>query len=94
MKTLLLSGCLALVLASLAFAIDAPPPAAPPTARDAQELAGRLREATEQIAQLEERLGAVEKRLGDSFGNTSPFDTVERRLEDLEKDVSDLKRGR
>ena len=94
MKTLLLSAGLALTLASLAPAIDAPPPAAPPTARDAQELADRLADATEQIAKLEERLAAVEKRLGDSFGSSSPFDTVERRLEDLEKDVKDLKRGR
>ena len=94
MISLLLPGCLALALATLTFAIDAPPPAAPPTARDAQELADRLRDATEQIAKLEERLAAVENRLGDSFGSSSPFNTVERRLDDLEKDVDSLNRGR
>ena len=51
-----------ILIAALAPALDAPPPAAPPTAQDVRDLADRLREATEQIAKLEERLAAVEKK--------------------------------
>ena len=92
MKTLILSGWLALALATLTLAIDAPPPAGPPTAQDAQDFAEQLRSATEKIADLQNRLDTVEKRLGESYRAVSPFDTVERRLDDIEKDIDSLKR--
>ncbi len=94
MKIFILSAGLALALAAAAGAGE---PAAPTVAsldRDVRELADGLRDAQAQIAELQKSLAAVEKRLGDSYGSRSPFDTVERRLDDLEKDVDDLKRRR
>ena len=94
MKIFILSAGLALALAAAAGAGE---PAAPTVAsldRDVRELADGLRDAQAQIAELQNGLAAVEKRLGDSYGRGSPFDTVERRLDDLEKDVKDLQRRR
>ena len=92
MKIPLLAGALALTLAASAAALDPAPPAAAPADRDFRELSTRLREAADQIDDLRKRLETVEKRLGESYRAPTPFDTVERRLDDLEKDVSSLKR--
>ena len=84
----------ALALAGAVAAQAAPPaPAAPaPQDRRIADLAEDLQEAQSRIADLQKRLDEVEQRLGQSYRPVSPFDTVERRLEDLEKDVQDLKR--
>lgn len=62
----------------------------PPTAlsRDVDDLADQLRNAKDQILDLEKRLDAVERRLGETYRASSPFNTIERRLEDLEKEVN------
>jgi polyhydroxyalkanoate synthesis regulator phasin len=56
------------------------------------DLSIQIKEAKEQLNRLEERIRDIEDRLGDSFGRPSPFNTVERRLEELERDVRGLKR--
>ena len=94
MKYFILSAGLALALAAAAGAVEPAPPTVASLDRDVRELVAGLRAAQEQIAALEKNLAAVEKRLGDSYGRGSPFDTVERRLDDLEKDVKDLQRRR
>ena len=86
--------CFALALAG-AVAVQAAPPAPAVSAspdRRIADLAEDLQEAQDRIADLQKRLDEVEQRLGQSYRPVSPFDTVERRLEDLEKDVQDLKR--
>lgn len=96
MKSTLLSAFLALALATAARAADPAPAPAPPSLaeldRDIQELSAQLRDATEKIADLQKRMETAEDRLGETFRPVSPFDTIERRLEDLEKDMDDLKR--
>lgn len=92
MKTCLLAGGLALALAVTVCAIDPPPVTLASLDREVQNLTDQLRDATGKIASLQERLDTVENRLGDSFRPISPFDTVERRLDDIEKDIGDLKR--
>lgn len=89
----------ALALAGAVAAQSAPPaPAAPaaaapaPQDRRIADLAEDLQEAQGRIADLQKRLDEVEQRLGETYRPISPFDTVERRLEDIEKDVEDLKR--
>jgi hypothetical protein len=102
MKTSILSAFFVLVLAATVWAADpvpAPAPVAAPAntdalSRDVQDLNDQLKNATDQIVALQDRLDAVEKRLGESFRSRSPFDTIESRLEDLEKDMDNLKRGR
>ena len=82
------------VAAQAAPPVPAAPAAAPPAPQDRRfaDLAEDLREAQDQIADLRKRLDEVEQRLGETYRPVSPFDTVERRLEDLEKDVEDLQR--
>ena len=92
MKNFILSAGLALALAAAAGAAEPVPPTAASLDRDVRELAAGLQAAQAQIAALEKNLSAVEKRLGDSYGSGSPFDTVERRLDDIEKDIDSLKR--
>jgi len=94
MKTILLSASLALALSASVWAADpSPAPSAVDLlSRDVKELDARLRDATEEIAALQKRLDEIEARLGESYGGVSPFNTIERRLEELEKDVDDLKR--
>ncbi|HRT04444.1 MAG TPA: hypothetical protein P5204_01985 [Kiritimatiellia bacterium] len=89
----------ALALAGAVAAPAAPPapaasPAAAPAPQDSRiaDLTEDLQKAQGQIADLQKRLDEVEQRLGETYRPISPFDTVERRLEDLEKDVQDLKR--
>jgi predicted RNase H-like nuclease (RuvC/YqgF family) len=79
-------------LAGTAWAIDPVPATLESLNREVQGLTDQLRETTDKIAALQDRLDTVEKRLGETYRAPSPFDTVERRLEDLEKDVGDLKR--
>ena len=67
-------------------------PAAVPAGPRIADVAADLQEVQDQIADLRKRLDEVEQRLGETYRPVSPFDTVERRLEDLEKDVEDLKR--
>ncbi|NCA83127.1 MAG: hypothetical protein EOM72_10350 [Opitutae bacterium] len=92
MKILLLSGWLALALAASAGALEPAPPTMASLDQETHDLSDQLRSATEEIADLQKRLDAVEKRLGESYRPSSPFDTVERRLDDIEKDVDSLKR--
>ena len=56
------------------------------------DLGPERQEYVEKIADLQNRLDTVEKRLGESYRAVSPFDTVERRLDDIEKDIDSLKR--
>ena len=93
MKTNVLIFALALAGAVASPAAEpAPAPVSAPQDRRLADLAEDLQEAQDRIADLQKRLDEVELRLGDSFRPVSPFDTVERRLEDLEKDVDSLKR--
>ena len=92
MKTLILSGWLALAFAASAGALEPAPPTVASLDEGMRDLSDQLRSATEKIADLQNRLEAVEKRLGESYRASSPFDTVERRLDDIEKDVDSLKR--
>lgn len=92
MKTYLLFGCLALSLAATAGALEPTPPTTGSLDRDIQGISTRLREAVNQIDDLQKRLDTVEKRLGETYRAPSPFDSVERRLGDLEKNVDNLKR--
>ena len=101
MKTFLLSTGSALILAAAAWAADPVPAAAPSAPSAAEVLAARvekleaqLRTATDDCAALRKRLDTGEKRLGDSYRAVSSFDTIERRLDDLRKDVDDLERRR
>ena len=97
MKISTLFFALALAGAVAAQAVS-PAPAAPaaaaPTPQDRRiaDLAEDLQAAQDRIADLQKRLDEVEQRLGETYRPISPFDTVERRLEDIEKDVQDLKR--
>jgi uncharacterized protein YlxW (UPF0749 family) len=91
MRKIALIAALAMAGAMAARGAEPAPASAPPDRRIA-DLAEDLREAQNRIADLQKRLDEVEGRLGDSYRAVSPFDTVERRLEDLEKDVQDLKR--
>ena len=93
MKISMLIAALALAFVSAAGAADpVSPPAAAAAARDVEDLTDQLQEARAQIADLEKRLDVVERRLGDTFQAPSPFDTIEKRLEDIEEDLDDLKR--
>ena len=93
MKTNVLIFALALAGAVASPAAEpAPAPVSAPQDRRLADLAEDLQEAQDRIADLQKRLDEVEQRLGVSFRPVSPFDTVERRLEDLEKDVDSLKR--
>ncbi len=94
MKTPVLIAALALAFVFAAGAAEpAPAPTAADALRDVQALSDRLEEAQNQIADLQKRLETVEQRLGETYTPFSPFDdTVEKRLEDLEDDVEDLKR--
>ena len=94
MKNFLLAGCIMLAPTATAWAIDAPPPTLESLDRDVQTLSNQLRDTTDKISALQDRLDTIEKRLGESFQAPSPFDTVERRLDDLLKDVDDLKSRR
>ncbi|HAL92587.1 MAG TPA: hypothetical protein DCM68_06130 [Verrucomicrobia bacterium] len=92
MKIPILSASLALALAASVWAADPVPVTTDSLQRDIRNLSEQLRESTEKMADLQKRLDDVEKRLGESYGSISPFDTVERRLDELEKDVDRLKR--
>jgi predicted RNase H-like nuclease (RuvC/YqgF family) len=93
MKSIFTTVFLALALS--AAAQPAVQPAAPTVEsldREVDDLTIQLRNAKQDLADLQKRVEALEKRLGESYRAVSPFDTVERRLEDLQKDVDRLKR--
>ena len=94
MKTILLAALLALTLALPLWAEDPQPAPTPDLDRTVKELTAQLQTATQDLAELQKRLDTVEKRLGESYRGVSSFNTVERRLDDLQKDVDDLKRRR
>lgn len=94
MKTTILAAMLALTLAAPLWADDAPPAPGPDLDQKVKELTTALQTAKQDLADLQKRLDTVEKRLGDSYRGVSSFNTVERRLDDLQKDVDDLKRRR
>ena len=89
---------IAFVLATwltLGLTAGAAEPAAPsPTALDREigDLTDQVRRNADQLADLLERVDRLERRMGESFQSPSPFNTVERRLDDLEQDVDRLKR--
>lgn len=89
---------IAFVLATwltLGLTAGAAEPAAPsPTALDREigELSDQVRKMRDQMTDVLERVDRLERRMGESFQSPSPFNTVERRLDDLEKDVDRLKR--
>ncbi len=60
--------------------------------REVDSLEQNLESANRQIAELLDRVDVLERRLGDSFKPITPFDTIERRLDDLQKEVDRLKR--
>ena len=93
MKNSILIAALAMAFIWAAGAAEpVPPPAASASVRAVEELSDQLQDAREQIADLEKRLAVVEQRLGDSFQPPRPFDTIEKRLEDIEEGLDDLKR--
>jgi hypothetical protein len=94
MKIAILSALLALTLAAPLWADEPAPPPSNDLNRNVQELTALLKTATQDVADLQKRLDTVEKRLGESYRGVSSFNTVERRLDDLQKDVDDLKRRR
>ena len=80
---------------TLGLTAGAAEPAAPsPTALDREigELSDQVRKMRDQMTDVLERVDRLERRMGESFQSPSPFNTVERRLDDLEKDVDRLKR--
>ena len=87
MKTTLLAVLLTLGLAICAAAAEPPPLTVEAVAAENQNLADELQEAQTKIKDLEARLAAVEQRLGDFFEPASPFNTIARRLEDIENDL-------
>jgi predicted nucleic acid-binding Zn-ribbon protein len=93
MKISILSALLAVACAATAGALEPPPATLESLDREVQALTDQLREEVQKTAEIQQRLDAIEDRLGPSYGG-SPFDTIERRLEELEKDVNDLGRGR
>jgi len=84
-KTLFIAGSFALALVISVGAIEPQPPSLKTLDAEVHDLTGQLREAHEQIRTLQEQVKEIEDRLGESFRNTSPFDTIERRLEELER---------
>ena len=91
MKKSIVIAALALAFVTAAGATE---PVSPPAASASavEELSDQLQAAREQIADLEKRLGVVEQRLGDTYQTPTPFDTIEKRLEDVEEGLDDLKR--
>lgn len=87
MKILILSAGLALALAAAAGAQEPAPVTVDRVRQDVQELEDQLQQATAAIESLQERLAAVEKQLGEPPRFGSSLDTVESRLEDLEKEL-------
>jgi len=87
MKTLILVGTLFLAISTAAIAKEPQAPTIASLDAEVDVLTGQLREAQEEIRSLKDRLATVEDRLGDSFGGSSPFNTIERRLDELEREV-------
>lgn len=59
---------------------------------EVQDLQDELQRVQKDADDLKARVERMEERLGGSFGYTSPMDTIERRLSDVEDDVKVLKR--
>lgn len=74
------------------MAVDVAPPSLQSVDRDLDDLADRIRDVQDRIAAVETRIDEIEKRLGQSFGPSTPFNTVERRLDDIEDEIDRLKR--
>lgn len=83
---------LLVVLAAGASAAQTAEPTLATLQRDLRELSDQLRKDRDQMTTLLERVTKMEQRMGDTYRAPSPFTTVERRLDDLEKDVNRLKR--
>ena len=93
MKNSILIAWLALAAVVAAGAAEpASPPAPAASAREVEDLADQLGKIQEQVADLEKRLDVVERRLGDTYQTPTPFDTIEKRLEDVEEDLENLRR--
>ena len=86
---------IAAVLVMLAASVGVAQPTEPTLAtlqRDLRELSDQCRTDRDQMADLLERVTKLEQRMGETYRAPSPFNTIERRLDDLEKDVNRLKR--
>ena len=92
MKTLPILAILLPCLGGIAFAVEPAPLSLDSLDRDLHALVLRLDDAESRLADLQSRLDAIEKRLGESHRFATPFDTIERRLEDLEEAVDRLNR--
>lgn len=91
MKPILITILLALILAPAAPAVEPAPPSLESLGQEIDELRSQLRNARDQLDELQRSVDVIEERLGDSFRPPSPFNTIERRLEELEKDVDRLR---
>ncbi|NLG34342.1 MAG: hypothetical protein GX548_03210 [Lentisphaerae bacterium] len=91
MKSFFACAALSLMLTA-ARAVEPVPPTVESLNRIVHDLTLDLDEANETIADLRQRVETLEQRMGETFRLPSPFDTVEKRLESLEKDMDHLKR--
>ncbi len=91
MKTIMVAAAVALLLAGGAWADS---PAAEPWVREVRSVQRDVEDLTARLNKIESRLETIEARLGTTYRPPSPFDTMERRLDSIEKDVDDLKRRR
>lgn len=92
MKTIMLAACLALAAAGLAGAQEPEPLTVERVNQNLQDLADQVEKAKADLTALEERLDALEKRLGEPNRFKSSLDTIESRIEDLEKSMDRLER--
>lgn len=93
MKISILIAALALACGPAAWASEsASAPTVEDVARQVRNLSEELQETQDQLADFQKRLDVVEQRLGDTYRPPSPFDTIEKRLEDLEDELGGRKR--
>lgn len=83
---------LLLTPALVATAADVEAPSVAAIERQLVELTEELRKTRGRVDELLERVDTIEQRLGRTHYLPTPFNTVERRIEDLERDVNRLKR--
>lgn len=99
MKQVLIVTILGLWLPSASaqtVATNPPTPQTPATVEQVQTVQWRLDQFSQQLAErlkaIESALEKITQRLGDTFRPTTPFNTMERRLEDLEKRLDRVER--
>jgi predicted nucleic acid-binding Zn-ribbon protein len=75
-----------------AAAAETVPPTLEALDLDLDDLAFRIREVRGDLDDLVRRIDHIERRLGDTYETITPFNTFEKRIEDLEKEVERLQR--